>query len=106
MQDIEALAEKLNSQNPLDIGSLTQIFDRVYYKEPEGSDPVEAKHVNGFTISSPENAKELVQKLRKAKEANPKFIQIGDREYIFDSKTSLSRLIDGIMIGTESEHER
>lgn len=96
---IRELAEELNKQDPVDIENLAEAFDTVFYKPPEGERPVEAEHVDGFTISSPENVEDLVQKLRKAEETNPEFIQIGDREYMFKSRDSLSRLIDGIKIG-------
>lgn len=101
MSDIEEFAEKLNNQNPIDLESLAEAFDTVFYQEPEGTDPVEAKHVDGLTISSPQNVEEVVEKLNAAKEVKPRFIQIGDREYTFDSKNSLSRLIDGIRIGSK-----
>lgn len=103
MSDIEEFANKLNNQNPVDLDSLAEAFDTVFYEEPEGTNPVEAKHVSGFVISSPESTKELVDKLRKAKKANPNHICIGEREYTLDSKNSLSRLIDGILIGSQSE---
>lgn len=102
MSDIEEFAEKLNNQNPVDLDSLKEAFDTIFYEPPEGSDPVEAKHVDGLSIQSVGSIEELVNKLETAKEANPKFVQIGDREYLLDSETSLSRLIDGILIGRDS----
>ncbi len=96
---IRELAEELNEQDPVDIESLAEAFDTVFYYPPEGERPVEAEHVDGFTIGSPENVEDLIQKLRKAQETDPSFIQIGEREYMFKSRDSLSRLIDGIKLG-------
>lgn len=101
MSDLEEFAEELNNQDPVDFESLAEAFDTVFYEEPEGSNPVEAKHVSGLTISSPQSVEEVVEKLDAAREVRPKFIQIGDREYTFDSEKSLSRLIDGIRIGSQ-----
>jgi hypothetical protein len=102
MSDIEEFANELNSQNPVDFESLAEAFDTVFYENPEGTNPVEAKHVSGLTISSPKSVDEIVEKLDVAKEVNPDFVQIGEREYIFDSEDSLSRLIDGIRIGSKA----
>lgn len=101
MSDIEEIARELNNQDPVDFDSLAEAFDTVFYQEPEGTNPVEAKHVSGFVIKSPENLQEVVDKLNTAKQADPNFIQIGGREYTFDSEKSLSRLIDGIRIGSQ-----
>lgn len=103
MSDIEELAEELNNQEPVDIDKLCEAFDQIFYESPEGTDPVEAKHVKGLTISSPKDVSELVEKLEAAREAHPEFIQIGDQEYLFDSERSLSNLIQGIRIGYRSE---
>lgn len=103
MSDIEEFANKLNSQNPVDFDTLKEAFDQIFYKDPGGDYPIEAKHVDGLSIKSVGSTKELIGKLRTAKEAKPKFIQIEDREYIFESEGSLSRLIDGIRLGAQNE---
>jgi len=99
MSDIEEFAKKLNNQRPIDIEALAEAFDKVFYKEPEGKDPVEAEHVNGLWISSTGSVEELIKKLEIAKEAKPDWIRINDSEYNLDSENSFRRLIDGIRIG-------
>lgn len=106
MSDIEQLAEELNNQNPVDFDQLAEAFDTIFYQEPEGSKPVEAEHVDGMVIGTPSSVGDLVDKLQTAKEANPEFIQIGNREYTFDSKRGVSRLIDGIRIGFDANEQR
>lgn len=101
---IEEIARKLNEQDPIDIDSLVKAFDQVFYKTPKGEDPVEAEHVQGVCLNSTGSVEELIEKLEAAKEAHPKFVRIGEREYNCESPGSLSRLIDGIRIGTS--HER
>lgn len=99
---IEEFARELNNQDPVNFDALAEAFDTIFYQEPQGSRPVEAEHVDGLTINSPESVDELVNKLETAKQANPRFIQIGNREYTFDSKRGVSRLIDGIQIGRDA----
>ena len=103
MSDIEEFAEKLNNQDPVDFESLKQSFDQIFYKEPEGGRPLEAEHVNGMSIKSVGSTEELIDKLQTAQKAKPRFVQIGDREYILDSELSLSRLIDGIRLGYHND---
>ena len=101
MSDIEELARKLNQQNPVDIRAITESFDGVFYNQPKGEDPVEAKHIDGVCISSEGSVEGLLEKLEMAKQVEPKFVRIGNREYTIDSPKSLSRLIDGIRIGNQ-----
>ena len=103
MSDIEEFAKKLNEQEPIDFDSLKEAFDQIFYDNPEGSNPVEAKHVKGLSIRSVGDVDSLVKKLEVAKEAEPKFIQIGKREYHFDSNRSLANLINGIRIGQSTD---
>jgi len=101
MSDIEELARKLNRQNPVDIQAIIECFDGVFYNQPKGSGPVEAENIGGVCISSEGSVEDLVEKLEMAKRVKPKFIRIGEREYVVDSPKSLSRLIDGIRIGNQ-----
>lgn len=103
MSDIEEFAERLNNQNPVDFDSLKKAFDQIFYEEPEGAAPLEAEHVDGMSIRSVGSTEELIDKLQTAKKAKPSFVQIGEKEYIFDSERSLSRLIDGIRLGTRND---
>jgi hypothetical protein len=103
MSDIKKFARELNEQDPIDFESLAETFDQIFYKEPKGKNPLEAEHVDGVSIRSVGSTEELIQKLQTAKEAKPSFVQIGDREYIFDSECSLSRLIDGIRLGQRND---
>ena len=79
-ESIEELAEKLNNQRPIDIESLAEAFDQVFYTEPEGKDPVEAEHVKGLCIRTTGSVDELIEKLETAKQAKPDFVRINDRE--------------------------
>jgi len=101
MSDIEELARKLNRQNPVDIRAITESFDGVFYNQPKGENPVEARHIDGVCISSEGSVEDLLEKLEMARRVEPKFIRIGETEYNFDSPKSLSRLIDGIRIGNQ-----
>lgn len=102
-ESLEELVETLNEEDPVDIEKLAEAFDQVFYEEPEGDRPVESEHVRGLTVSSPGSVGELLSKLEEARGLHPDFIQIGGREYTFDSSRSLDRMIDGIRLGSGND---
>ena len=102
-ESLEELVETLNEEDPVDIEKLAEAFDQVFYEEPEGDRPVESEHVRGLTVSSPRSVGELLSKLEEARGLRPDFIQIGGREYTFDSGGSLDRMIDGIRLGSGND---
>lgn len=101
-QNLEDFVENLNKENPVDIEKLAEAFDQVFYDDPDGNRPIESEHVRGLTVSSPRSVEDLLAKLEEARGLQPDFVQIGDREYTFDSSRSFNRMIDGIRLGSDS----
>jgi len=98
-ENLEELVETLNEEDPVDIEKLAEAFDQVFYEEPDGDRPVESEHVRGLTVSSLGSVDELLRKLEEARGLQPDFVQIGGREYTFESDGSFDRMIDGIRLG-------